>query len=130
MKTKKIICVLLVIFGVGCMHIKATENAVTPSKLNAEPARFDNQAVTVDGWLEFRPEAYRLWESEGAMASGMHGPNCVSIGAPGSVEPHRFNKKYVRVTGKFIADSSSQYILIGGCNEPTLILVKKIFEIK
>lgn len=70
---------VLAIQTLGC----AGAQILTPSELNADPNKYDDQKVHLRGWVVIEFEEYHIWDSKAAhdksaTSSGMASKECIS----------------------------------------------------
>lgn len=124
----------------GCAATAVRSDALSPSQLNANPARYDGKTVVVRGFVKLAPEGHVLYESEALDAEFKKGWDsgnnnfdprkyekyCLTIANPELLYKNQsaVNGKTLVMTGKFIAHYLDGRIMdLGACPLPTAITI-------
>lgn len=136
---------------VGCAAAQPAETpALSPSALNANPAAYDGQLVTVTGYLVLKPETHLLYESKEldqafrqklaekppSIDFGQWDKYCLTVLNLKFLQEHRaaFNGKTVTLTGHFKSKYLDGAVVdLGACPLPTALVlddasVQKAYE--
>lgn len=118
--------ILLILNLTGCASITHDQAPVLPSSILREASKFDGMKVTVSGLIESGSERYRIWDDKDAQQSGLLEKNCVGLAIPRDMESDEFDGKSVKVRGVFKRSIPERIIVLGGCNNSSVIYVEKI----
>jgi len=135
---KKLNALVLVLVA-GCAHsAPLSDDATSPSVLNAAPQQYRDKTVVVEGYLTLVPEAHNLYQSKELKAEferrwDAEDPSfdpktyqeyCLTVANPGALmEKQQLNGITITVRGKFLANYLDGKIDLGACPLPTAILI-------
>lgn len=125
---------LLAIFLCGACSTFSASSTNKPSDVNRDAAKFDGQIVTIAGWMVLENEELAIWDQQKDRDANKQPDRCVSVLVPRSIETdlRPFNRKYVKLSGRFHRDVASMKptMFLGLCNTTAIeVLPDRLPEI-
>lgn len=128
METKKrlYLCFLLLLCA-SCVNARSPgPSGISVGDLVSSTSELDGKQVVVQGWIEIEPETFRLWGTDEAMGKGLDDSQCVGITLPKGLDRKKLDRSRVVVSGRYVADISGRFIVLGGCRSRRFIFIERI----